>query len=215
MSSPHDDHGQWAGSGASPGDETTVHQPKINFNKSASTPDDLSEWQATQLNQASAPQPAVPPPGYEQPGYAQPGYVQPGYAQPEYGQPGYAPPGYGQPAYGQPGYGQPAYGQPAYGQPGYGQPYLGVPARRTNPMAIAALVVSLVGCGCFSWLGIVFGVIGRNQIKNSHGTEEGEGMALAGIIIGAISLVIVIVYVLIYLIAGVALFASSSSSSYN
>jgi len=33
-------------------------------------------------------------------------------------------------------------------------------------------------------LGIVFGFIARSQIKNSNGTQRGEGLALAGIIIG-------------------------------
>lgn len=38
------------------------------------------------------------------------------------------PPGHGQAPQGPPAYGQPAYGQPAYGQPAYGQPAYGQPA---------------------------------------------------------------------------------------
>jgi hypothetical protein len=33
-------------------------------------------------------------------------------------------------------------------------------------------------------LGIVFGFVARSQIKNSNGTQGGQGLALAGIIIG-------------------------------
>ncbi|UZF57633.1 DUF4190 domain-containing protein [Gordonia polyisoprenivorans] len=222
MSTPQDDRGRSPDSGASPDDETTIHHPKIDFSKPTTPSDDASQWQSTQLNPTpptpsqgaglpplqppTPPTPPTPPASSTPPAYGAPSY-------PASGTPGYGQPAYGQPSYGQPGFGQPGYGQqPGFGQPGYGQPYVGVPAKRTNPMAIAALVVSLVGCGCLSWLGIVFGVIARNQIRDSQGTEEGEGLALAGIIIGAAALVIFLVYIVInILIGGFAALSSSSS----
>jgi|GEM_PF-1821236 len=63
----------------------------------------------------------------------------------------------------------------------------------TNAWAIVSLVASIL-----SWLGlfgiggivgIIAGLIARSEIVNSHGTQTGDGLALAGIIIGAINLV--------------------------
>ena len=68
-----------------------------------------------------------------------------------------------------------------YGSP-YGAPMGMVP--KTNGLAIASLVTSLV---CFGFVGLILGIVASNQIKNSNGTQTGQGMATAGIIIGAIS----------------------------
>jgi hypothetical protein len=105
--------------------------------------------------------PATPPPGYPPaPGYAQaPGYGQPGYG---------PPPGYGQPAYGPPGYGPP---------PGYPAAY----GRQTNTMAILSLVMAFV----FAPAGLIMGFIARKQIRQTG--EDGDGLALAGIIVGGIA----------------------------
>lgn len=118
-------------------------------------------------------------------------------------QPGYGPPpGYGgQPAYGgQPTYGgQPAYGPPpGYGgQPGYGPPPgygYGYP-RPTNTLAILALVMAFV----FAPVGLVLGIVARRQIRETH--EEGNGLALAGIIIGGIGTALVVLTVLFFVLA--------------
>jgi hypothetical protein len=126
-----------------------------------------------------------PPPG--QPDHGQQGYGQPGYGQapgqPGYGQPGYGQQGYGQ-VHGQPGYGQQPYGQQAYGQPAYGQPVGYAPppqfGRPTNTMAILALVMAFV----FAPAGLVLGILARKQIARTG--EEGDGLALAGMIIGGL-----------------------------
>ncbi len=91
----------------------------------------------------------------------------------------------------------PGYG----GGSGYGPTpaYSGVPAgagQKTNTLAITSLVTGIIAvltCSCFGVLGIaavVTGVLGRNQIKESNGLEQGDGMALAGLITGAVSLVL-------------------------
>lgn len=99
------------------------------------------------------------------------------------GQPPPTPPApYGPPGYEQPGYAQPGYGQPGYGQPGYGQPvYV---ARPTNSLAIAALVCSLAGLLVVvsAPVGAVLGHMARKQIAQTG--EQGDGMALAAIIVG-------------------------------
>lgn len=93
-----------------------------------------------------------------------------------------------------PDYGQapPAYGQPAYGQPGYGYP---APAR-TSGKAVGSMVtgiVSIVFCYLGVFIGpvaIVLAVLGKKDIKRSHGTQSGEGMATAGLVTGIIGTVI-------------------------
>lgn len=61
-----------------------------------------------------------------------------------------------------------------------------VPSKPTNGFAIAALVCPIVVCGIGSILGIVFGHVARRQIKRTG--EGGSGLALAGLIIGYVTL---------------------------
>ena len=121
-------------------------------------------------------------------------------------QPPYGQPGYGQQPYDQPGYGQPAYGQVPYGQqPGYGQGGLygyGAPPR-TNGKATAALwtgIGSIVltlccGLGILGVVPIVLGVKARAEIRATGGQQEGDGMALAGIITGAVAIVLSLLFI--------------------
>ena len=75
---------------------------------------------------------------------------------------------------------------------GYG--YYPVP-QQTNSYAIAALVLSIVSlCGIGSVLGIIFGLRARREIAASGGMQTGDGMALAGIIVGAVTLGLVVLY---------------------
>lgn len=90
----------------------------------------------------------------------------------------------------------PPYGGHQPEHPGYpvGYPAGYPPPARTNGMAIAALVSSLV----FAPLGIVFGHISLSQLR--HSGEQGRGVAIAGLIIGyvmtALALVTVVFVVL-------------------
>ena len=77
---------------------------------------------------------------------------------------------------------------------------------KTNTMAITSFILSL--CGAF-WilpvvgqiLGIVFGIMGMNQIKETR--EQGRGLALAGVIISIVSIVlgVLLIGLLIFVIA--------------
>jgi hypothetical protein len=135
---------------------------------------------------------------------APPGYGQQppqGYTPPP---PGYSPPpGYGQqPGYGPPpGYG-PGYG-PGYPAPGYGPQFYG--PRQTNTMAILALVLAFVAAPA----GLIIGIIARKQIRRTG--EEGDGLALAGIIVGGIFTAIFVLFILIWIVA-VASIAGSTST---
>lgn len=91
--------------------------------------------------------------------------------------------------------------------PGYGPMPYPVPVRPTNQLAIAALV-----CGCaqvFFWIltgipAVILGHIARRQIRETG--ENGDGMALAGLILGYVGIglgVITAVFVIIVVIAAV------------
>jgi len=98
----------------------------------------------------------------------------------------------------------PAYGEPAPPQPpqGYGQQWqqqgygygTGATAPKTLGMATAALVCGIAGLVIFNIvlgpMALVFGIISRNKIKGSNGALKGEGMALAGIILGPIDVIV-------------------------
>jgi uncharacterized membrane protein len=110
------------------------------------------------------------------------------------------PPGYGPPGYGPPGYGPPGYPPPGYGAPGYPPQW----RRPTNTLAILALVLSFV----FAPAGLVLGLMARKQIRRSG--EEGEGLALAGIIVGSIFTALFLLMLLGWIIAFASLAGSSS-----
>lgn len=94
----------------------------------------------------------------------------------------------------------PQYGPP----PGWPQqdPSRGGPAPGTNGLAIASLVLAFV----FAPAGLVTGIIARRQIRRTG--EQGDGLALAGIIVSAVALVIT----LITIIGVIALFVGAATS---
>jgi type II secretory pathway pseudopilin PulG len=60
------------------------------------------------------------------------------------------------------------------------------PVTRTSGLAIAGFVCSFF-CGL---LGLILSIMGRNEIRRSGGAVQGEGLALAGIIISIVFLVL-------------------------
>lgn len=93
-----------------------------------------------------------------------------------------------------------------YGAYGYGAPI--VMAAPTNGLSIASLVVSLVGLLMLSCYGVgaliaivgaILGHVGRKQIRERG--EGGDGLALAGIIVGWIATGIGVVIVGIVVVA--------------
>ncbi|MEJ2157525.1 MAG: DUF4190 domain-containing protein [Desulfobacteraceae bacterium] len=63
---------------------------------------------------------------------------------------------------------------------------------RTSALAVWSLVLGILGLLCFSFLAgipaVICGHMGRSKIKDSQGALKGEGMALAGIIMGYLGL---------------------------
>jgi hypothetical protein len=75
----------------------------------------------------------------------------------------------------------PAYPYPVqYGQPVYVQPVVVSPP--TNGLAIASLVCAVLGLGPVA---AILGHVARRQIRETG--EQGDGMALAGVIVGWIT----------------------------
>ncbi|WP_158282946.1 DUF4190 domain-containing protein [Nocardioides silvaticus] len=115
---------------------------------------------------------------------------------PPYGSPPPPPPpgggGYGAPP---PGGGYGGYGgpPPGGGYGGYGQPPGFGPQQSTSVMAIISLVTGILGILCCGWFifsiaALILGFLGRNEINQSQGTKKGAGLALAGLILGAVGM---------------------------
>jgi hypothetical protein len=124
---------------------------------------------------------STPPPGYGPP--------PPGYGPP--------PPGYGPPP---PGYGPPP--------PGYGPPPPGYPPRpaRTSGLCVTSLVVGIVGLTLF-WVpigGAVLPVaalcVGAAGLGRARGTGAGRGPGVAGVILGAVGLLLAVATTTAFLI---------------
>jgi hypothetical protein len=66
------------------------------------------------------------------------------------------------------------------------------PTPQTNVWAIISLVSSILGwLGLFGLggiIGVIAGVVARNEIAASRGTQTGDGLALTGIILGAVNI---------------------------
>lgn len=73
-------------------------------------------------------------------------------------------------------------------------------------MAIAAMVCGILSIPCTGFVGIILGptalglgLSARRSIGNANGWKRGEGMAIAGIVLGVVGIILSIVY-LIFLI---------------
>jgi amino acid transporter len=126
----------------------------------------------------------------------------------------FGPPGDNQPTSGGGGAGGPGAApgqQQQYGQQQYGAPP-GHSGPKSNGLGIAALVVGLlallgtliiVGGIVLGIAAIVLGFLGRSKVK--RGEADNGGMAIAGLVLGAVALVLSVVF----LAVGVAFFQSS------
>jgi hypothetical protein len=79
--------------------------------------------------------------------------------------------------------------QPASYQPGT--------AVKTSGMAIASLILGIIGMisiptMLLSILAIIFGAIGMGQVNKSNGLLKGKGMAVTGIILGILAILLTI-----------------------
>lgn len=73
--------------------------------------------------------------------------------------------------------------------------------RKTSPLAIISLVAGLLGWTLLPWLGsfgaIITGHMARAEIRRSAGAIDGNGLAIAGLVLGWGSIIITILGILI------------------
>ena len=94
--------------------------------------------------------------------------------------------------------------------PGHQAP--GTTRQRTSGLAIGSLVCGILSlmvvcCGISIVLGpvaIVLGIMGRREIARSSGMVSGDGMALSGLILGAVSTALAAIFILIRILTIVA-----------
>ncbi|WP_319435795.1 DUF4190 domain-containing protein [Mycobacterium sp. RTGN5] len=104
------------------------------------------------------------------------------------------------------GYGYPP---PGYPPPGYPvdpyDPYRPIKPPGTNGKAIASLVTSVAGllcCGLPAIAGLILGIIAMRETKRTG--QDGNGLAIAGVVVGALVIVGYLAYFLIMISVGIA-----------
>ena len=74
-------------------------------------------------------------------------------------------------------------------------------SRKTSTLAIVSLVAGILGWTLLPWLGsigaIITGHMARGEIRRSAGTIDGNGYAIAGLVLGWGSVIVTIVGILI------------------
>ena len=85
--------------------------------------------------------------------------------------------------------------------------YVQGPQPKTSGMAIASLVLGIVGTvtcvatfGIASIVGLILGIVSLGQIKRSVGELTGRGLAIAGIVLSAISLALAVLSILFFVL---------------
>lgn len=119
----------------------------------------------------------------------------------------YEPPAYGSPP---PPPGGGGYGGPPPPGGGYGGPppgFGGAQPQGNSVMAIISLVTGILGVLCCgSWIfaiaAIILGVLARKEIAESGGAKSGAGMAMAGLILGAVGIVISLIWTILWVTTG-------------
>ena len=96
-----------------------------------------------------------------------------------------------------------SYSDPPPPPPQYGAPVPpqgGMPPKKSG-MAVASLVLGILavipcfwGCFIFGILGVVFGQLGKKDIRDSGGAKTGEGLAKWGFILGIVGIVAGVIY---------------------
>lgn len=83
---------------------------------------------------------------------------------------------------------------------------MNTPARQTNSLAVVSLVCGILGWTLLPFLGsivaIVCGHMARSEIRRNPQTQEGDGLAVAGLVLGylviALSVLAVVAVILFF-----------------
>lgn len=83
------------------------------------------------------------------------------------------------------------------------EPPPSVSSMTTNGLAVAALVLGIVGfvvsyVSLFGILPVVFGHVARRQIFDSRGRQSGGGLAMAGLILGYVQLALLVLLLVLF-----------------
>jgi len=96
------------------------------------------------------------------------------------------------------------------------QPVYVTNAKPTSTMAITSLVAGLISWVLLPWIGaivaIITGHMARSEVRKSNGAIEGDGLALAGLILGyiQIGLTVLGIIALFLFFGGIAAIAAMS-----
>lgn len=91
------------------------------------------------------------------------------------------------------------------------------PYRQTSSLAVVSLIMGIVGWTVFPFLGsliaIVTGHMARAEIRRQPQALEGDGLAVAGLVLGWVAVIgsILVVVGFLLFFGGLALFAASQS----
>lgn len=81
---------------------------------------------------------------------------------------------------------------------------MNVPVRQTNTLAIISLVAGILGWTLFPFLGsiaaVITGHMARKQIRQAPGQWDGDGFALAGLLLGWIALALWLVGIALFVL---------------
>ncbi|KRG63883.1 membrane protein [Stenotrophomonas humi] len=82
---------------------------------------------------------------------------------------------------------------------------MSIPApRQTSSYAVISLVAGILGWTLLPFLGsicaIIFGHMGRGEIRRSDGQMEGDGLAIAGLILGWLSVAMWVIGILLFIV---------------
>jgi hypothetical protein len=100
-------------------------------------------------------------------------------------------------------YGQPPPPPPPPEGPQYGAPPPGYGAQppKNSVMAIVGLVLGIIGvipcfwgCLIFSIGGVVFGLLGKKDVRESNGTKKGANLAQWAFVLGLVGIALGILY---------------------
>jgi prepilin-type processing-associated H-X9-DG protein len=70
------------------------------------------------------------------------------------------------------------------------------PPAKTSGLAIASLILGFLGfCGLTALIGLILGIVALLQINKSEGRLKGQGLAIAGVIVSAVFLLLMVTMV--------------------
>ena len=94
----------------------------------------------------------------------------------------------------------PSYGAP---MPAPGYAPVGVPSQGSSGLAIASLVLGIVGLctGIAGIAAVICGHMALNQIKQSNNMIQGRGLAIAGLVLGYLEIAGMVAWVLLFVVS--------------